>query len=124
MTDSNTDPRAPYLFIAAMDVDADKLDLFNEVYDTEHVPLLQTVPGVVAVTRLVKQPLNLSIGGEVKDVDTADQPTFSAFYWIDSPDVLTSPAWAEAIEQGRWPEQVRPYTKNRRHTLLKVMDEL
>ena len=28
---------APYLFIASMDVDTDKLDLFNEVYDTEHV---------------------------------------------------------------------------------------
>ena len=26
-------PPAPYLFIASMDVDADKLDLFNEVYD-------------------------------------------------------------------------------------------
>lgn len=120
MTDS--DPKAPYLFIAAMDVDADKLDLFNDVYDTEHVPLLQTVPGVVAVTRLSKQPLRLSIGGEVKDVDTADQPTFAAFYWLESPDVLTSAAWAEAIEQGRWPDQVRPFTKNRRHTLLKMMD--
>ena len=27
-----------YVFIASMDVDPDKEDLFNEVYDTEHVP--------------------------------------------------------------------------------------
>ena len=26
-----------YLFVASMDVDPDKEDLFNEVYDTEHI---------------------------------------------------------------------------------------
>ena len=55
---------APYLFIASMDVDPDKLDLFNEVYDTEHVPLLKKVRGVVKITRLSKEPLKLSMGGE------------------------------------------------------------
>ena len=112
---------AQYLFIASMDVEPDKLDLFNEVYDTEHVPLLKTVPGVVDVSRLSKQPLKLSMAGEIKEVATEGEPTFSAFYWIESPDVLTSPAWAAAIEEGRWPDQVRPYTKNRRHVLLKLM---
>ena len=29
-----------YLFVVSMDVDKDKEALFNEVYDTEHVPLL------------------------------------------------------------------------------------
>jgi len=29
-----------YLFVASMDVDPDKEALFNEVYDTEHVPNL------------------------------------------------------------------------------------
>ena len=32
-----------YLFIASMDVDPDKEDLFNEVYDTEHIPNLYEV---------------------------------------------------------------------------------
>jgi hypothetical protein len=119
---SSDDRKAPYLFIASMDVEPDKLDLFNEVYDTEHVPLLKTVPGVVDVTRLSKQPLKLSMGGEVKEIVAEGEPNFSAFYWIESPDVLISPAWADAIEQGRWPDQVRPYTINRRHVLLKVME--
>ena len=35
-----------------MDVDPDKEALFNEVYDTEHVPNLIDVPGVHAVTRV------------------------------------------------------------------------
>ncbi len=113
---------ARYIFTASMDVDPDKEDLFNEVYDQEHVPMLLKVPGVLSVTRLKQAPLTLSIGGEEKTVDTSAEPTYSAVYEIESPDVLTSTEWADAIEQGRWPEQVRPYTSNRRHTLQKVMD--
>ena len=37
-----------YLFVVSMDVDPDKEDLFNEVYDTEHIPNLSKVPGVQA----------------------------------------------------------------------------
>jgi hypothetical protein len=113
---------ARYIFTASMDVDSDKEDLFNEVYDEEHVPMLLKVPGVISVMRLKQAPLKLSIGGEEKTVDTSAEPTYSAIYEIESPDVLTSKEWADAIEQGRWPEQVRPYTSNRRHTLQKVMD--
>ena len=32
--------KAKYLFIASMDVDPAKEALFNEVYDTEHIPLI------------------------------------------------------------------------------------
>ena len=45
-----------YLFTASMDVEPSKEALFNEVYDTEHVPMLLTVPGVIAVARLSKLP--------------------------------------------------------------------
>ncbi len=114
-------PPAPYLFIASMDVEPDKLDIFNDVYDTEHCPMLLKVPGVVEITRLSQEPLKLSMGGEIMEIVAEGEPNFAAFYWIDSPDVLTSDAWADAIEDGRWPEHVRPYTKNRRHVLRKVM---
>ena len=40
---------------------------------------------------------------------------------MESPEVLTSQAWADAVDSGRWPEQVRPYTKNRRHTLHRLI---
>ena len=48
------------------------------------------------------------------------RPRFHAVYEIESPEVLTSAEWSEAVELGRWPEQVRPYTTNRRHTLLRL----
>ena len=40
-----------YLFIASMDVAKDQEDLFNRVYDTEHIPNLLKVPGVISVAR-------------------------------------------------------------------------
>jgi hypothetical protein len=45
-----------YLFVVNMDVDADKEALFNEVYDTEHIPNLLKVPGVHGVTRMAGEP--------------------------------------------------------------------
>ena len=113
--------QAHYLFTASMDVDPDKEALFNEVYDTEHVPLLSRVPGVIAVQLLIREPCTIEIGGELREIDPKDEPRYSATYEIESPDVLTTPEWAEAVEQGRWPSEVRPYTRNRRHTLHRIM---
>jgi hypothetical protein len=106
-----------YLFSAAMDVEPGKDAIFNEVYDREHVPNLLTVPGVVSVARVKKRELTLVLGGERKTIVIEGEPTYNAFYEIESPDVLTTKAWAEAVEKGRWPGQVRPHTKNRRHVL-------
>ena len=106
-----------YLFTAAMDVEPAKEALFNEVYDTEHVPLLLKVPGVISVARLKRTTLTMIIGGEKKTMVAENEPVYSATYEIESPEVLTTPAWGAAVDQGRWPGQVRPYTKNRRHVL-------
>jgi len=110
---------AKYLFVVSMDVDPGKEALFNEVYDTEHIPNLLKVPGVRAVTRMAGEPFAMSIGGAEKKV-AHDGPRYSAVYEIDGPQVLTSPAWAKAVEDGRWPGEVRPFTHNRRHALYKV----
>jgi hypothetical protein len=104
-----------------MDVQPDKEDLFNEVYDTEHVPLLSKVPGVVAVTRLELQPLTRLVDGKPTEVPSGNATKFTALYEIEDPSVLVSPEWMAAAEQGRWPTMVRPYTKNRQHLLRKVM---
>ena len=108
-----------YLFVASMDVDPGKEELFNEVYDTEHVPNLLKVPGVHAVTRIKGEPFAVSIGGAEQQVAHTG-PRYSALYEIEGPHVLVSAAWAEAVERGRWPSQVRPYTRNRRHALYQI----
>ncbi|PYN17474.1 MAG: hypothetical protein DME05_04500 [Candidatus Rokuibacteriota bacterium] len=108
-----------YLFSAAMNVHTDKDAIFNEVYDQEHVPSLLKVPGVIAVARFKSEPVTMMIGGERKTIVIESEPTYNALYEIESPAVLTSDAWAKAVEEGRWPAQVRPYTSNRRHVMYR-----
>ncbi|MFP6774968.1 MAG: hypothetical protein VCE74_21960 [Alphaproteobacteria bacterium] len=112
---------APYAFMVSMDVQADKEDLFNEVYDEEHIPALLKVDGVVAVSRLKTTPATLSMGGEEHAVTGEGLPHYIAIYEVESPDVLNSPAWAEAVEAGRWAGQVRPFTTNRQHVMRKLI---
>lgn len=114
--------KARYLFIVSMDVDADKEDLFDEVYDSEHIPLIMKVPGVISAKRYITEPLIMVIGGEKKEMTAEGEPRHTAVYELESADVLTSPAWAAAVDAGRWPAQVRPFTRNRRHLLKKLKD--
>jgi len=106
--------KAKYLMIASMDVDPEHDAIFNEVYDK--------VPGVLGITRYKRGILTMNIGGERKTIEIPNEPVYTAIYELESPEVLTSAAWDKAVEEGRWPKQVRPYTKNRRHLLLKIMD--
>jgi hypothetical protein len=101
-----------------MDVEPEKEAIFNEVYDTEHVPLILSVPGVVAAARFKSQPVTMILGGQRRTIVMDNEPRYKAFYELESPDVLLSPAWAKVVDEGRWPDQVRPYTKNRRHVML------
>ena len=48
-----------YLFVVSMDIDPVKEDLFNEIYNNEHIPNLLEVPGVISATRLTMEPLTL-----------------------------------------------------------------
>jgi hypothetical protein len=111
---------ARYVFMVSMDVAPEKEDLFNEVYDGDHIPNLLEVPGVLSVTRVRSEPFALSLGGERKEMAAAS-PRYTAIYELESPDVLASEAWGRAVEAGRWPDEVRPFTTNRRHSLARVL---
>ena len=87
------------LYLVRMDVAHDHEAKFNEVYDTEHVPNLRSVPGVRRASRY-RQP-------------SATEPRYMAGYELDSAAVLQTPAWKTAGETGRWPGEIRPHTMNR-----------
>ena len=113
-------PRSKYLMIASMDVDPSSENLFNEVYNDEHCPLLSQVPGVISVARFETEKLTMIIGGQPQTLVIESQPTHPALYEIEGPSVLTSQEWGNAVDQGRWPDQVRPHTRNRQHRLLRL----
>ena len=112
--------KSAYVFVVSMDVDADKEALFNEVYDTEHVPLICRVPGVRGASRFKGEDFSMQLAGKAEK-KTHGAARYTAIYEIDSPAVLMSPEWAECAEQGRWPGEVRPFTKNRSHAVYKVL---
>ncbi|MEO8156685.1 MAG: hypothetical protein ABI648_02735 [Betaproteobacteria bacterium] len=115
-------PKTRFVFTASLDVDPAKEDLFNEVYDTEHVPFLLKVPGVLAVTRVLSEPgATMRIDGQSKALVAEAEPKYSAIYELESAAVLLSDAWAAAVDRGRWPIEVRPHIRARRHTLKKVI---
>jgi hypothetical protein len=82
-----------------MDVQHDKEALFNEVYDTEHLPELGRLPGVHQISRY--------------RTTVSHEPRYMVIYEIDHPDLPASPAWKAAADKGRWAPEVRPYTLNR-----------
>jgi hypothetical protein len=115
-------PKARYIFTASLDIDPAKEDLFNEIYDAEHVPFLLKVPGVLSATRVASEPgASMRIDGQKKPLVAEGEPKYSAIYELESAEVLLSDAWAKAVDQGRWPKEIRPYIRARRHTLKKIM---
>lgn len=112
---------AKYLFIVSMDVEPDYEDLFNEVYDTEHVPNICKVPGVITAYRLKLEEAPLSVGSRASGQSAAPLQKYMAIYELERPDIPGSDAWAAQAEIGRCPTEVRPHTLNRRHELRKIM---
>jgi hypothetical protein len=71
---------------------------FNAWYDTEHVPALARVPGVLCARRF----------------RAADgKPKYVALYHLASPEVLSGAEWKRASESTPMPEPIRPQINDR-----------
>ena len=66
--------KARYLFIASMNAEPDRESVFYEVYDTEHLPLILKVPGVLSAKRYETVPLIMVIGGQKKSLVAEGAP--------------------------------------------------
>lgn len=113
--------RARYVFVASMDVPADKEAEFHHLYEHEHIPALRAVPGVGQASRLERLDFSVLGAAARNFIPMPGVARYSAFYELDGPQVLASDAWAAASNSGRWPGTVRPYAENRRHLLLKLI---
>ena len=90
--------KSKYIFIVSMNVKPELENLFNEVYDKEHIPYLLEVPGVNKVTRGEGIPFSFSIGGQTKLMAASNQK-FVAMYELDNPDVVKSNEFGKYMEK-------------------------
>jgi hypothetical protein len=97
-----------YLYLVQMDVPPEVEADFNRIYETQHIPEITKVPGVLGVKRYVLE----------KSSETAF-PRYLAIYRCTSADIPQSPAWVKASDTGDWKAMVRPHTTNRRHTVMR-----
>jgi hypothetical protein len=95
--------RTPYIYWVMMDVESHREALFNELYDTEHLPLLMKLPGAVNAVRY-------------RTTDGAT-PRYLCAYEVERTELPGSKAWNDTSDIGRWKPEVRPYTFNKRFIL-------
>jgi hypothetical protein len=86
------------LLLVAMTPAPEVETAFNAWYDTEHVPALARVPGVLAARRF-----RAPAGG----------PRYVALYHLEGPEVPASAAWRAASESTPMPPDVRPHISDR-----------
>jgi len=91
------------LLVSAMNIATELEAEFNEWYDTEHLPRLAALTGVLAARRFT------SPGPGHK---------FVATYHLASPEICASKAWHEAANT-QWTEKLQPHLQDRLRLVLK-----
>jgi hypothetical protein len=97
-----------YIYFLQQSVPAQLDAKFNELYDTDHIPLMMQAPGAKSVTRY--KSLYSPSG---------DAPDYLAIYAVNGVDVPRSPGWKEQTSKGAWPTQMRPHFTARRNGVFK-----
>jgi hypothetical protein len=94
--DRTAPSNAPALMLIGMNVAPEHEHEFNEWYNSEHIPALGAVPGVLCARRY------RGIGGTQRYV---------ALYHLEAPEVLRSADWRKAAETP-WTQKMRPHFRD------------
>jgi hypothetical protein len=95
-------PKAPFFMMVTFEIAAEDEAEFNEIYDTEHIPNLLKLDGVLEIIRF-------------RDKNQTEQGrlVYSALYLLSRPDYHETEEWKQASEIGRWAPVMRPKIKSR-----------
>jgi hypothetical protein len=91
----------PHVFWVMMDIEPHRETLFNQLYDSEHLPLLLKLAGCVNAVRY--------------RTTTAGEPRYLCAYEVENTQLPMSKLWNDTSDIGRWKPEVRPYTFNKRY---------
>lgn len=89
-----------YLWVIQLDIPAELDDEFNHIYDTQHIPNIKRVPGVLGVQRY---RLTHAVEGVAR---------YMATYRVTSSELPYTPEWIAASSAGDWPSRIRPHVRN------------
>jgi hypothetical protein len=93
-----------YIYFLQQSVPAEIDAKFNELYGSNHIPLMMQAPGVNACTRY-----------KLEYSDTGDTPDYLAIYAVNKSDTPRSAEWKKQTGLGRWPTEIRPHFTARRN---------
>lgn len=93
---------AAALFVVAMDIAEAAEEEFNDWYDTEHIPLLSAVPGVICARRF-------------RTLQGA--PRYAAIYHLSDWRAYTLEPWRDA-DQTPWIKRMRRFQSNRHYSMF------
>lgn len=93
---------AAALFVVAMDIAELAEDEFNDWYNTEHIPLLTAVPGVICARRF------RTLRGA---------PRYAAIYHLAGSHAYASAPWCLA-DQTPWIKRMRRFQSNRQYLMF------
>ena len=96
--DQTAVPNAKALLVASMNIDPGAEAEFNEWYNTEHLPQLGAVPGVLSARRY-------------RATDTDSERRYLALYHLADGGVSRSEAWGKAANTP-WSERMRPHFRD------------
>jgi hypothetical protein len=106
-----TDTRdAPFFYMVTFEIAPEDEREFNEIYDTEHIPNIMKVDGVLGILRFRDAPSN-----------EKGWLVYSALYLLAQADLPDTQQWKAASDLGRWAPVMRPRLKSRRRRLGPVV---
>lgn len=102
--------QARFLHLVTFKIRPEDEALFNDIYDSEHVPNLLRVPGVLGCRR-------------IRDLEADENGylTYTTIYSIAEPDVPSRPTWRQASDLGRWKDEMRPKIISRERRYARIV---
>jgi hypothetical protein len=106
MVESERKTGAKFFYMVTFEIAREDEALFNEIYDTEHVPNILRVEGVKGCMRIRDH-----------GPSEAGWLVYSTIYFLTDENLPETAAWKEASDMGRWAPLMRPKLKSRQRRL-------
>jgi len=97
-----------FIFFVLMSIAAEHEARFNEIYDTDHLPIMVSIPGVRDAARY-----------KLQWSDNGDMQAYLCMYHLDDPELPRSETWAQHSAKGQWPIEMRHLATGRSNAAMR-----